>query len=445
MRHLLLVSHFFPPMGGGGVQRVTKFVKYLEPHGWRVTVVAGRPEDYWMRDDSLQDDVPATARVVRTTAASGLGMWRRLPRTGGEAGSRRSSRLFGALRHAAGWFLIPDSYVGWRPFALHAALAVLREDPPDVLMSSGPPETNHLVALRLHRESGLPWLADFRDPWFALHLHPAPTAWHRARHARLEARVLSEASCIVATTDWLRALLQSRAPAAERLHVIRNGYDPADFAAVPADSVPPVPGLRLVHTGMLTLSRSAAGLLHGVQRVREAHPEWRDALRVDLVGARESANDALVQQLGLRDCVQLRDYVPHRDAIAAMRGADVLVLIKHVEPRFRGLVPGKLYEYMGAGRPILALVPPCEVADMVRDGGWGEVAPPEDAAAIAAALVRLLQHRQAGTLADAYPCRGREKFERPAQAAELSRILDSLAVPQLDRRPHSGAHAKGSA
>ena len=107
------------------------------------------------------------------------------------------------------------------------------------------------------------------------------------------------------------------------------------------------------------------------------------------MGARESANDALVQELGLQDCVALRDYVPHREAIAAMRGADVLVLIKHVEPRFQGLIPGKLYEYMGAGRPILALVPASEAADLVRDGGWGEVAPPDDAEAIAAALLRL--------------------------------------------------------
>ncbi len=153
-----------------------------------------------MRDETLLRELPESARVVATAGASGLGILRRL--RGGRAtgaSARRSSRGFGALRRAAAWFLVPDSYVGWRPFALGAAREIVRDDPPDALMSSGPPETNHVVGLALRRETGLPWLADFRDPWFGLHLFPAPTAWHRARHAKLEAAVLDQADCIVAT------------------------------------------------------------------------------------------------------------------------------------------------------------------------------------------------------------------------------------------------------
>ena len=106
-------------------------------------------------------------------------------------------------------------------------------------MSSGPPETNHLVALQLHRDTGLPWLADFRDPWFGLHLHPAPTSWHRARHARLERTVLGEANTVVATTTWFGELLRARLPGPRPVRVIRNGYDPADFAT--AQLGPPAP------------------------------------------------------------------------------------------------------------------------------------------------------------------------------------------------------------
>jgi glycosyltransferase involved in cell wall biosynthesis len=158
-----------------------------------------------------------------------------------------------------------------------------------------------------------------------------------------------------------------------------------------------------------------------------ARPELRDAFEIELVGARETRNDALVRELGLAERVRLRDYVPHADAVAAMRAADVLVLIKHVEPRFRGLVPGKLYEYMGAGRPILALVPESEAAEIVRDLGWGEVAAPDDPGAIAAALLRLLEHKRAGTLDAAYARRGREGFERPAQARSMAALLDAVA------------------
>lgn len=434
LRHLLVVSHFFPPMGGGGVQRVTKLVKYLERCGWRASIVCGRPEDYWMRDETLLADVPPSARIVGTAAASGLGLLRRL-RRGRPASAERSARAFGGLRRLSSWFLLPDSYVGWKPFALRAARRILAEDPPDAMLSTGPPETNHLVALELRRAQALPWLADFRDPWFGLHLYPAPTAVHRARHAQLESRVLGTADCVTATTTWLRDLLRERGGASlERLVVVRNGFDADDFPPLAASDDASGP-LRLVHTGMLTLTRSAAGLLQGLALVCKRRPELRSSFEIDLVGARESSNDAAAAASGVADRVRWSGYVPHAEAIRAMRSADVLVLIKHVEPRFRGLVPGKLYEYMGAERPILALVPESEAASLVRDFGWGEVAPPDDAEAIAAALVRFLEHKRAGTLRTAYPRRGRDGFMRRTQAENIAALLEQIAPRTAKERP----------
>lgn len=426
MRHLLVVSHFFPPMGGGGVQRVTKLVKYLERCGWRASVVCGRPEDYWMRDDSLLADLPASTRVVRTAAASGLGVLRRV-RGGRTTSARRSARGFGGLRRLSSWFLVPDSYIGWKPFALRAARRIVALDPPDAVLSTGPPETNHLVALELLRSTRLPWLADFRDPWFGLHLYPAPTAWHRARHAQLESRVLRQADGVTATTTWLRDLLRARAgPALERLVVVRNGFDADDFPKVDTAPRPDGP-LRLVHTGMLTLTRSASGLLRALQLVCERHPDLRPSFEIEFVGTRESSNDAAVAASGVADRVRWTGYVPHAEAIEAMLAADALVLIKHVEARFLGLIPGKLYEYMGAGRPILALVPESEASSLVRDLGWGEVAPPDDAEAIASALLRLLEHKRSGRLRSAYPCRGRENFMRHTQAENIAALLEQIA------------------
>ena len=428
MRHVLVISHFFPPMGGGGVQRVTKFVKYLPLHGWRATVVCGRAEDYWMQDASLVGEIPASARVVRTAAASGLGLLRRV--RGGAKAARRSAGGFALLRRAAAWMLLPDSYIGWRPFALRAARSVLAADPAQVIFSTGPPETNHLVALALHRETGLPWLADFRDPWFGLHLFPAPTRWHRRRHELLEQEVLRSADCLVATTSWLRDLLRARpGDAARRLVVIRNGYDPEDF---PVDSAPrpdPEQPLRLAHTGMLTLSRSAAGLLRGLQLLHARRPELQGQIQVELVGARESGNDGLVAQAGLQDCVHFRGYVAHREAIAAMRAADALVLIKHIDARYVGMVPGKFYEYLGAGRPILALVPESEAASLVRDLGCGEVVAPDDGETVARVLLQWLEAKRAGTLAARYPSGAAPRFTRPEQARNLAALLDQIAPP----------------
>jgi len=426
-KHVLVVSHFFPPMGGGGVQRITKCVKYLEPAGWRATVLCGRPEDYWMRDDSLLRDLPPSARVVPVAGASGLGILRRLrPRS--TQSSVRSGTGFGLLRRLSSWCLLPDSYIGWRRFALRAADRILADDPPQALLSTGPPETNHLVALALRARTGLPWVADFRDPWFALHLYPAPTAWHRARHARLERAVLTQADAVLATTDWLGALLRQRSGVPQKVHVVRNGFDPEDFPAPGPDANASgrTGPLHLVHTGMLTLTRSADGLLLGLHRLLQDHPEYRDAFRITLIGARESGNDARIGALGLQDCVVVQDYVPHQEAIVAMQRADVLVLIKHTEERFRGLIPGKLYEYMGARRPILALVPESEAADLVRRSGSGEVVPGEDAAAVARALETLLHHKRNGTLAAAYTCSETQPYDRREQAIVVAHLLDGL-------------------
>ncbi len=430
MRHLLLVSHFFPPMGGGGVQRVTKFVKYLAAHGWRTTVLCGRAEDYWMRDETLLADLPASTRVLRTAAASGLGILRRLRAEA--TGDKRSSRGFDGLRRASEWFLIPDSYIGWLPFAMRVAES-LRQDPPDVMLSSGPPDTNHLVALGLRRRMRWPWVADFRDPWVGLHLLVPPTPWHRRRHAALERAVLAEADALVATTTWLQELLRQRGPANACLHLIRNGYDPEDFAAAPVEAPRQDGPLRLAHTGMLTLTRSAAGLLRALQLVFARHPELRGRIELDLVGARESDNDALVHALGLQDCVHLRGYVAHAAAIASMRRADVLVLLKHTSARYAGLVPGKFYEYLGAERPILALVPESEAATLVRELRCGVVAGPADPEAIASALVDLHAAKQSGTLARRFHSGALPQFQRSAQAGELANLLADVA----DAHPRS--------
>ena len=160
-----------------------------------------------MRDESLVDDLPSSTRVRPVAGASGLGILRRLrPQTA--RSSVRSAKGFGKLRRLASWCLIPDSYIGWRGFALKAARQVLKQDPAQAILSTGPPETNHLVATRLQKATGLPWVADFRDPWFGLHLFPAPTAVHRWRHAQLETKVLAQASALLATTEWLGELLQ---------------------------------------------------------------------------------------------------------------------------------------------------------------------------------------------------------------------------------------------
>ena len=424
VKHLLMIVPFFPPMSGGGVFRPLSFVRYLPQHGWRTTVIAPRGDAFWIRDESLVDAIPADCRVVRTATWSGqrmLSAWR-----GREhAVASRSSRGFGRARRIGSAVLVPDTYIGWYPFALRAALGEAKSHRFDAVYSTSPPETSHLVGRQVHVRTKLPWLADFRDPWMNLRLLEPPSALHARFHRALEARVCTEANAVVAATRWHESVLKELYPSA-RVQRISNGYDGDEIRSV-ASLAPPRAPMRFVHAGMLTQKRTAVVFLEALVRFFQRRPEARDDVRVELVGAREDENERAVERLGLSDIVELRAAVAHADVLRSERQAHVLLLIKHADARYDGLVPGKLYEYIGLGRPVLALAPEGEARSLVESLRRGEVAAPDDVDAIASKLETLYGHYRAGTLESGYDLAPVPALERERQAGELARVLDSIA------------------
>jgi glycosyltransferase involved in cell wall biosynthesis len=414
---------FFPPMGGGGVYRPLSFVSHLPRHGWRTTVIAPRGDAFWISDPSLAQRVPAECRVIRTRTLSGQGVLARA--RGGRASPRRSSRGFALARRAAAALLVPDTYAGWRPFAQRAALAAARLERFDALYSTSPPESTHLAALSVHRRTGLPWVADFRDPWMNLHLLDPPSALHARLHRRMEARVCAGAEVVV-TTRWHEAALRAAHPLA-RVVRIGNGFDGDEVRAV--EEVRPAPRpFRVVHAGMLTQGRSAVPFLEALARWLASAPDARGEVAVEFLGPREDANERALSRLGLGDVARFCDTLPHAETLRAERAAHVLLLIKHANPRYDGLVPGKLYEYIGLARPVLALAPPGEARDLVQTLRRGETADPSDVAEIARRLGVMFAHYRAGRLDASYDLSPRPEFDRARLAGELAALLDRVAA-----------------
>lgn len=415
-----MIVPFFPPMGGGGVYRPLSFVRYLPASGWRVTVIAPRGDAFWIRDESLLAAIPADTRIVRTETFSGQALMRRT-RAGAQT---RSSRHFGALRRIASTVAIPDSYIGWYPFAVRAAMRESSTQKFDALYSTSPPESAHLIAATVQRRTGLPWVADFRDPWMNLHLLDVPSRAHAALHRKLERAVCRRASVVV-TTQWSEALLSRACPGA-RVTRLPNGFDGADMAAV-AELAPPRTGpLRIMHAGMLTQRRSATPFLEALRAFLDRRPDARGAIEVEFAGAREDENDRALDRLGLGGCVRFVDTVPHLEALRRERSAHVLLLIKHADPRYNGLVPGKLYEYIGLRRPILALAPAGEARDLVESLRRGETAGPEDVAGIGRAIERMFDHHRGGALDAHYDLSERTELERSRLAGTLAHLLAGL-------------------
>jgi glycosyltransferase involved in cell wall biosynthesis len=422
-KKILMMINFFPPAGGGGVYRPLGFVKNLVRFGWDVTVVTPRPGEFWISDPDLASTVPGEVTIVRTPSLSGFRMLSlaRGRRTG--RGSARSSHRFEWLRRLSEFFMLPDTYVGWIPFARRAAMRLCSEQHFDILYSTSPPDSTHMAAWSVARRHSLPWLADCRDPWISLYLRDPPTALHRRLHERLEDR-LSNADRILVTTAWQEEMMRRRFPGS-RLERIANGYDEDDFEGID-ELRPPQKPFTIMHCGMMTLGRSSRPILEGLREVFRREPGARDSMRILFLGARESENEAWVHRLGLDDVAVFMDNVAHHECVKLERKSHVLLLVKHDDERYRGLVPGKVYEYIGARRPILAVVPEGEAADIVRRNNRGEVARIDDPGGVADAILKMFRLYREGDLESSYSLDSLPHYSRRAGTERLVEILSEL-------------------
>jgi glycosyltransferase involved in cell wall biosynthesis len=424
MRRLLVLCYFYPPLGGGGVHRVLGFTRHLPRHGWDCTVVCAGARDYWVMDDSLLARVPSGTEVIRVTGGSALSVWLGLARG---APGRRSTRTFSGLRRLSDWWLLPDSYVGWSRRARAAAERRARRGGFDAMLSSSPPDSVHLAALALHRRFGLPWVADFRDPWIGLHFREPPSAWHRARHAAMEQAVLAGADVVLTASRTHADRMGARATPPRRVVHLPNGFEPGDDTtnAAPAPGAADRDRFELLFTGTLAQMPDAEVLLEALHDWFAKRPEARRRVRARFAGPYETGYEDRSIALGLKGIVEFEGPRPHAETRALQRRADALLLWK---PRnVPTMVPGKLYEYLDSGRPILALLPEGdEAAALVARAGGETIAPGDRAALVQSLERRYLAWKAGGATPPSRPAWLAE-HTRERLSARLAGVLDELA------------------
>jgi glycosyltransferase involved in cell wall biosynthesis len=425
VKSLVYVAYFFPPTGGAGVQRTVKFVRYLPQHGWTPSVVTVRDSHYWMQDQSLSSEIPDGIRVIRTRALTGpalLGLLK-AGRVGGETNLRRSGRTHGFMRVLSRWLTVPDPYVGWVPFATRAAARALTDRA--VLMTTSSPDSTHLVGLRLARR-GVPWVADFRDPWVRRLSFSPPTSLHRRANEAMEKRVVQRAARIIVTSEATRADFLARYgwldPA--RILCITNGYDEEDF---PASEPPVADRFVLLHLGQLNPERGIGPLLDHLQAFLKMRPGAAEQTTLELVGPHYREDERVVEDRGLAKLVRFEPALPHREAILRLLRARVLVLMEQEGERGGLILPGKTFEYLRARRPILGLLPHGAAWDLLTRLQAGCCCLPSDPPSGGSYLARCY---------DAF-CRAEdphdlprfeeiERFERRLLAEKLAGVLDGV-------------------
>jgi len=421
MRDVLFLSYFFPPLGGGAVLRALKFAKYLPAFGWRPLVVGGLGA-YQVYDETLMAEVPPDAVVKRAWPGG------RVAEDGpaGLAATPASSRSFVArtqrrlLKPLKKFFYFPDAYAPYAAGARAAALRLLEEYDAAAVFSTAPPYTFHIVAAEVAAASSLPLVLDYRDAWSENPFDRAPTPLHARRARRAEEGVLARASAVVAVTEGMAAAYKPRVAAETPVLFLPNGYDEADFAAAaPAgDGRFTVTYAGQFYGGRMPWTFLAAAAAF-VERAALAPGDFVFRL-LGPVGP-----SVLGRAASYGVTVEAPGVLGHREAVAAMRAADVNLLVIGDEPGAGATLTGKVFEYLRAGRPILALVPPeGEAAALITRFGAGAVVAPDDVAGAARALEAFYGRRGRPARAAAP---GLERFERKRLTGELASLLDDVS------------------
>jgi glycosyltransferase involved in cell wall biosynthesis len=425
-RSVLMIAFHYPPCrGSSGLQRTLSFSRYLPSHGWSPLILSANPKAYPDQGPDQLADIPASVPVHRAFALD-------------------TARHLSLRGRYVSWMSLPDRWISWLLGAVPTGLRLIRRHRPQVIWSTYPVATAHLIGMALHRLTGIPWVADFRDPMTEVDAitgknHPGdPQLWRVRRW--IESHAVRSCTRAVFVTPGSLKIHAQRYPEipASRWAVVSNGFDDQTFAGtehIRPDRHPQRP-LVLLHSGVLyaTADRDPSALFAAVAKLRSENRLSAADLKIVL---RASGYDERyrkqIHELGIQDIISLEPAVGYRQALAEMLSVDGLLLFQGYTSN--PAVPAKLYEYLRARRPILAMVDSQgDTASVLRQAGVGRIVPLESSEQIAAALLAFLDGIRAGK----EPVAGDEEIRRhsrEAKSAELAAVLNSVvAVPAGARR-----------
>ncbi len=395
MQRILVIAYYFPPMGMSGVQRVAKFVKYLPEFGWAPTVLTVDPGGYFAFDDALLREVSRSdVRIVRTKSFDPTRLFKKKATVALPA---ESSRKW--LSYLSQALFVPDNKIGWLQPAVKKAVSLHQEAPFDIVLATIPPYTGALVAHKVARKTGLPYVIDFRDDWLDNPRHVYPTPLHRSIHRFLERRVVKDASALIFINEQISATVSDRFAALDRegqalpgLHVIPQGFDRQDFAIIDSDAreaAEPAKKLRFLYSGVFYDAQTPDYFLNALRHFIDARPDAGEALEAVFVGLLPERSRRLIEELALEEWVHYAGYRPHEECVRYLLGADVLWMTVGRGAGQHLISTSKLFEYFGAGKPILGLVPEGAAQDALHRYGASWIAPPDDVESIEQTLARI--------------------------------------------------------
>ncbi len=381
MKRVLIITYYWPPTGGSGVQRWVKFAKYLPQEEWQPVIYTPENPEQLAVDTSLAAEIPEEAEIVKTRIFEPYSFYKKLLRGSGYSkeavevnpvNAQNKSFVQKVAMWIRGNFFRPDPRCLWIRPSVRFLKKYLEEHPVDLIVSTGPPQSMHIIGMKLARETGLPWIADFRDPWTRIFYfkHLSMTRATEKWHERMEKKVLDAATRVVAVSPLVQEEFQAMTPTPVEL--ITNGFDECDFGLDDVSGKPVEAGeseestatadsrtdFTITHTGLFAADGNPTVFWEVLAEKCAADASFAELLKIKLIGKTDTQIIEVIEAAGLGGNLVDMGYQPHNKAIEEQRKASLLILPLRKEPEYRAVLPGKLFEYLASGRPVLGIGQP---------------------------------------------------------------------------------------
>ncbi len=361
MKKVLIITYYWPPNGGSGVQRWLKFSKYLRDFGWEPVIYTPENPEIVHFDDSLEKDIKEKTTVVKTKIWEPFSIYKAI--TGKKkndtlgAGFMSEKKGISFTEKLSVWirsnFFIPDARVFWIKPSVKYLTNYLTENPVDIIVSTGPPHSMHLIALGLKKKLQIPWVADFRDPWTNIDFYDKLKLTKRAdkKHRTLEKNVLRSADKVVSVSwNWAKDYIKK---GAKDVEVITNGYDPDDFPEIKNNREKD--GFIICQFGSVNKDRNHDVFWKAISDLINKNNEVKEKLKILFIGSIDFSVTESISKYNLESLVEKIGYLPHKEALETAAKADVLYLPLNNTPNVSGIIPGKVFEYLALKKPILSI------------------------------------------------------------------------------------------
>ena len=431
LKKVLLITYYWPPCGGIGVLRCLKFAKYLRKYGWEHIIFTADDAHYPSLDFSNDKDIPEGIQVLKQKIWEPYHIYKYITGQKPDANVNNvfyaSEKKTGLMHNLSVWirsnFFIPDARALWIKPSVKYLLVWLKDNPVDAIVSNGPPHSNTRIATLLKKATGIPWLADFQDPWSQVDYFSMLklTRWGRQKHLRMEQEVFQFADAIsIVGPTWKKDL---ESIGARDVQVLPWGFDREDFK-----NLAPInePGFSCTHTGILGLDRNPTELWDALQQLEAENPALFNEFHAHLIGLIDSSVQAETKHRGLDKKIKITGAVERSTALAFTQGSSFLLLVLNRQENATGRIPGKFFEYLASGRPILAIGPAhSDVASLMEASKAGYYIAFGDVAGCKTALENLYNAYQKGRLKGAAEV-DIQAFSNEVSTQKLANLLNSI-------------------